>query len=118
MDESDFYSIDRLVEFGMGMAIAQQMVKTMNESIQGMKVPGSFSLQQHQPILYYAVVGNERIGPLAEHDVARLIKEKRIVNQTYMWKPGMTSWALAEQLVDVVRLAAMTPPPLPPDLKP
>ena len=114
MDDSHFYSIDRLVEFGLGLAVAQQMVKTMNESIQHMNVPGSFSMPRaQQPSLFYAVVGGTQVGPLSEREVASLILEKKIVNETYMWKPGMLSWDLAEKIPDVVRLVALTPPPLP-----
>ena len=32
MNEDSFFSINRLLEFGMGMALAQQMVNTMNNS--------------------------------------------------------------------------------------
>jgi hypothetical protein len=41
MNEDSFFSMDRLVEFGMGMVIAQQMVKTMNQSITNMHIPGA-----------------------------------------------------------------------------
>ena len=30
MNDQNFFSIDRLVEFGMSVAIAQQMVQSMN----------------------------------------------------------------------------------------
>ncbi len=114
MDESSFYSINNLVEFGMGMAVAQQMIKTMNQSIETMKVPGSFSTQQRQS-LFYAVVEGKQMGPLSEHEVSRLIRDKKIVNESYMWKPGMPSWELAEKIPEVLRLVALTPPPLPPN---
>lgn len=114
MDDSSFYSIDRLVEFGMGMAVAQQMVRTMNESMQQMKVPGTFTMPQtQQSTLFYAVVGGKQMGPLSEREVANLISEKMIVNETYMWKPGMLAWELAEKIPEVLRLVALTPPPIP-----
>lgn len=116
MDESNFYSINNLVEFGMGMAVAQQMVRTMNQSIETMKVPGTFNAHQQQPqSLFYAVVEGKQMGPFSEQEVTRLIKEKKIVNETYIWKPGMQSWELAEKIPEVVRLVALTPPPLPPN---
>ena len=118
MDENSFYSINNLVEFGMGMAIAQQMVKTMNQSIEMMKVPGAFPNYQQPQSLYYAVLeGNNQMGPLSEHEVTRLIREKKIVNETYMWTPGMQSWELAEKIPKVVRLVALTPPPFPPNIE-
>jgi hypothetical protein len=43
MDDSSFFSMDRLVEFGMGMTVAQQMVKTMNQSMTNMHVPGAMN---------------------------------------------------------------------------
>jgi hypothetical protein len=118
MDDSSFYSINKLVEFGMGLAVAQQMVKTMNQSIENMKTPGSFSAHLQQPqALFYAVVEGKQMGPLSEQDVALLIRDKKIVNETYMWKAGMPSWDLAEKIPSVVRLVALTPPPLPPNIE-
>ena len=40
-DYNSFSTIDHLVEFGMGIAIAQQMVNTMNHCIGNMQVPGA-----------------------------------------------------------------------------
>ena len=33
MDNNDFFSLDRLLEFGLGMGMAQQMINTMNQSM-------------------------------------------------------------------------------------
>lgn len=41
MDNDSFFSIDRLVEFCMGMAMAQQMVGMMNHTMRQMYVSGS-----------------------------------------------------------------------------
>ena len=60
MNDNNFFSVDRLVEFGMGMAMAQQMVNMMNKSMQQMYVPGSIQSmpqptpQQHANIIYLA----------------------------------------------------------------
>ena len=117
MDNSNFFSINRLVEFGMGLAIAQQMVKTMNQSIETMKVPGSFATAPQQaPMLFYAVIDDKQMGPLSEQEIAQLIREKKIVNETYMWKFGMQAWEIAEKIPEIVRLVALTPPPLPPNI--
>lgn len=115
MDDNNFFSINSLVEFGMGMAIAQQMVKTMNHSIDNMKVPGSYSTQQPQS-LFYAVIEGKQVGPLSEQDISQLIRDKKIVNETYMWKPSMPDWVIAENMPEIVRLVALCPPPLPPNI--
>ena len=41
MDNDSFYSLDRLIEFGLGINIANQMIKVMNDSFQQMYVPGA-----------------------------------------------------------------------------
>ena len=46
MDDSHFFSIDRLIEFGMGMAIAQQMVGSMNNAFQNINTPGVDTMHQ------------------------------------------------------------------------
>ena len=40
-DNNSFSTIDRLVEFGMGLAVAQQMVNTMNHCIGNMQIAGT-----------------------------------------------------------------------------
>jgi hypothetical protein len=41
MNNDNFFSVDRLIEFGMGMGIAQQMVNSMNNALQDAYLPGS-----------------------------------------------------------------------------
>jgi hypothetical protein len=43
ISDNSFFSINRLVEFGMGIAVAQQMVNTMNSAMTNMHVPGSMN---------------------------------------------------------------------------
>ena len=118
MDESSFYSIDRLVEFGLSLGIATQMANSMNASLQAMQVPGARNpmrpntLAEDQP-LFYVVLGGKSVGPLATSELARLIAEKRVTKETYVWKPGMPDWKLAESVPEVLRLVAITPPPVP-----
>ena len=118
MDESSFYSIDRLVEFGLTLGVATQMANSMNASFQVMQIPGARNpmqpnaLAEDQP-LFYAVLDGKSVGPLATSELSRLIAEKRVTKETYIWKPGMQNWQLAESVPEVLRLAALTPPPLP-----
>ena len=111
MNNNSFFSIDRLVEFGMGMAIAQQMVKTMNETMQNMYVPGAMNpMQSPQQQFYYAIIEEKQAGPFSEQELSRLIAEKKVVKETYIWKPGMSKWEIAECLPDILKLVALTPP--------
>ena len=111
MNNDSFFSIDRLVEFGMGMAVAQQMVKTMNEAMQNMHVPGAMNpMQPPQQHFYYAMIENKQAGPFSEQELARLVAEKKITNETYLWKPGLAKWEIAEKFPEILKIVALTPP--------
>lgn len=118
MDEDSFYSIDRLVEFGLSLGIAMQMADSMNASLRAMQVPGARGPMQpnvlaaEQP-LFYVVLDGRAVGPLATSELSRLIAEGRVTGETYVWKPGMSDWQLAESIPEVLGLVALTPPPVP-----
>ena len=118
MDESSFYSIDRLVEFGLTLGVATQMANSMNASLQAMQVPGARNPMQPNALaedhpLFYVVLDGKSVGPLATSELSRLIAEKRVTKETYVWKPGMPDWQLAENVPEVLKLVALTPPPVP-----
>ncbi len=112
MNEDSFYSIDRLVEFGMGLAVARQMVNTMNETMRNMYIPGTMNtMQPAQSQIYYVIIDNQQVGPLSETDLSRLIAEHSVTKDTFVWCPGMVGWQTMEKVPSVLRLVAMTPPP-------
>jgi hypothetical protein len=115
MSENSFYSVDRLFEFGMSMAIAQQMVKSMNDMMANMHIPGSMNHprsfgQSNANNIFYAVIDGKQEGPFSETEFARLITNKKVVKETYVWKPGMADWQVAEKIPSVLHIVAMTPP--------
>lgn len=120
MDDKYFFSVDRLVEFGMSMAIAQQMVQTMNQTMQNMYIPGTMnpmqqplqpaSMPQPLPQIFYAIIGSNTVGPLSEAEVIKLIASKQITKDTYVWKPGMSEWQTVEHTPDVLKLVLLAPP--------
>ena len=112
MNDDSFFSMDRLVEFGMGMAIAQQMVKTMNQSMTNMHIPGAMNpIGKVDPNFFYAIIEGKQAGPFSEQELARLIGEKKVVKETYIWMPSLLNWKLAEQIPEVLKLVALAPPP-------
>ena len=113
MNDSDFFSVDRLIEFGMSMAVAQQMIQSMNQTMHNMHVPGAMNAMSPPSSDYYAVVNGDRIGPLTNAEMLKLVENKSINRHTYMWKPGMANWEIAEQLPEVLKLVALLPPPIP-----
>lgn len=114
-ENNDFYSIDRLVEFGLGMAMARQMIDVMNESMRSMYVPGSIqSMPQPMAVSqnYYVVMDGNAVGPLDEKELSQLISQRKVDKNTLAWIPGMTGWMPIEQIPAVLKIVALTPPPL------
>ncbi len=112
MNDDNFFSIDRLIEFGMSMAVAQQMVNAMNGAVNNMQVPGSMNqLQMSVQPFYYAMIDGQQAGPFSEQELSRLIAEKKIVKETYIWKPGLTTWKNAESFPEILKMVALAPPP-------
>ncbi|MBQ8066407.1 MAG: DUF4339 domain-containing protein [Prevotella sp.] len=113
MDDNNFFSVDRLVEFGMGMQIARQMVASMNQQFQQMYVPGSIqSMPQPAPSTYYVAKDGKPVGPLSETELSQMICTQQVTKESLCWMPGMQEWKPVAQVPAVLRIVAMTPPPL------
>lgn len=118
MYDGSFYSIDRLIEFGLTLGVATQMANSMNAGLRAMQVPGARNPPQpnmlaEDRLLFYVVLDSKSVGPIATSELSRLIAEGRMTRETYVWKPGMPDWQLAENVPEVLRLVALTPPPIP-----
>lgn len=112
MSDDNFFSINRLVEFGLGIGVAQQMVNSMNHSLQNTVIPGI----QTPPISpgarnYHLMFDGKPAGPFSENEISRLITEGKVRKDTFVWRPGMAQWDVVENVADVLRLVALTPPP-------
>jgi len=134
-NEKDYYSLDRLVQFGLGTNVAQQMMTNMNLGIRSMHIPGAGNpmaqpmqaqeLQKRtqqmmaqpkpQDIQYYAMIDSVKTGPLRETELAKLINDRKVTNETYIWYAGMGEWAKAGEVPAVLRIVALVPPPPPPE---
>ena len=114
MNDNSFYSIDRLVEFGMGMAMAQQMVRVMNETMQTMYVPGApNTISAPQSLTIYVGIEGKSLGPLNESEFTKMVSEKKVTCSTLVSMPGMTGWKPVDQVPDALRIIAIAPPPIP-----
>lgn len=113
MDDNSFFSIDRLVEFGMSAAIAQQMVNSMNVAMAGMNISGSMPKDQPAPPVYYVALEGKPVGPLNESELSQLIYQKKVNKDTLAWMPSMTGWLAIEKVPAILKIVALTPPELP-----
>ncbi len=118
MSDNSFFSMDRLVEFGLGMAVAQQMTNAMNQTLCQMQTPTA-SMPQNVVLnsvnngVYYVVLDGKQAGPFSQSELSRLINEKKVTKDTFVWKPGMREWLTAENIPDVLKLVALMPPEIP-----
>ena len=102
--KNDFSSIDKLVEFGLGLGVANQMINTMNTAIEKMKVPGANSYAQQQDFRYFVVIDQAQAGPFTEEEVVQLIKSGKVTSETLVWRHGLNAWTMAENLPETNRL--------------
>lgn len=114
MNDNSFFSIDRLVEFGLGMSMAQQMVQVMNQTMKQMYVPGSIqSMPATQTLSIYVAPEGISVGPLTEAEFVHLVTENKVSKDTLAWMPGMSAWQPIEQIPAILKIIAFVPPPLP-----
>ena len=118
MNEQSFFSVDRLVEFGLGMGIAKQMVGMMNQYMQSMYVPGSIqSMPKPMSQTYYVAIDGRQVGPLNDSELSHLIQQKNVNKDTLAWVPGQVGWKPIEQVPAILKVIALTPPELPTENK-
>ena len=112
MNEENFYSINRLLEFGMSIAVAHQMINTMNSAMANMHVSGAMNpIPNTSPQFYFVIIEGSQAGPFTEQEISRLISEKKVEKDTYIWKPGLPNWEIAEKLPEILKIVALSPPP-------
>ena len=111
MNDDSFFSLDRLVEFGLEVSIASQMVKMMNDSIQQMYVPGADNnMRRLNDDIFYVIIDGNQVGPLSQVELSQMVANKKLDSSTYVWKPGMTGWKMASEVPEILKLVALTPP--------
>jgi hypothetical protein len=115
MDDSNFFSIDKLIEFGLGMAMSKQMVESMNQTIANMQIAGTMNLNQinNDVTLYYFVLEGKSIGPFSIQETISLVQQKKITKDTLAWKPGYPSWMKIENDPFLLKYIALQPPQIP-----
>lgn len=114
MDDQSCFYIDRLVDFGLGMGVANQMVGIMNQYMRTMDIPGSIQqLQRTVAPIYYVAIDRQPIGPLNDGEMASLIAQRKVTKDTLAWMPGMMGWQPIEKVPAILKIVALAPPPLP-----
>lgn len=120
MHDNQFASIDRLLEFGLSLGVARQMIDSMNLALRNAHVPGAQTPMIAAPsVTYFVMLGDKQAGPLTPQELSRLVGSGQVNKDTYVWRAGMAAWQKAVDLPDVLRLVALAPPaePTPPPFR-
>lgn len=112
MNDANFSPIDRLMEFGMGVGMAQQMVNTMNQAMQTMQIPESARPVRPAEPEWYVAVDGKATGPYSAAEVKSKLLAKEITPSTLVWTAGMAVWQTAESTPQMVQLITQLPPSL------
>ena len=102
MADDNFF--DKILELGMGMAVANQIPGLMNSVLPGTAPQRGAQIPPREGIQFYAIINNNQVGPLNEEEVIILIGRKYITEDTLIWKPGMKNWQVASKVPEVGKL--------------
>ncbi len=112
MDDSNFFAMDRLMEFGLSMGMANQMVNMMNQNLQNVQIPENARPVLPKAVEWYAVLDGKPNGPFTEKEMKGLLLDKKLSKDTLVWSAGMSAWQPVESTMEIQRLILQLPPTL------
>ncbi len=96
MNEKSFFSMDRLLEFGLSMEMARQMMGVMNQpfaqmQMSGSKMPDGSQTSKvipvvHTNFLYHVVIDGKSSGPYNEQELTQLMQNLQEVKICWYWE--------------------------------
>ena len=101
---SDGNLFDKVVEFGMGMAVAQQIPKMMNVANEGASQVAPPPIPQ--ATAYFLAIGGKQYGPFTVQQLQPFVPTGQITPETLVWCQGMTGWQPANSRPDIALLFA------------
>lgn len=111
MYDGCYFSADRLVEFGIGMAVARQMVQMFEKSMSSVKQVETLQTTQS---IYYVSIDNRQVGPLDDKELMQIVNNGFINKDSLAWMPGMVAWQPVKDVPQILKLIALNPPEIPP----
>jgi len=114
-DGGGFNPAGMMVGMAMGGIVGQQMAGMMGGMMQGMNQPqgGLVSPPLHN-VQYNVAVNGQTTGPYNLQQLAEMIAAGQLTTQSIVWKQGMTAWAAAGTMQELVQFFTATTPPPPP----
>ena len=110
--DTNFTSIERLLEFGLEIGIAQQMMRSMNHTMQNMYIPGSVATMPQSQKTWYVGIDGKPVGPLTETELTRMLLNKELNKESLVWSVGMPNWEAIKNVPEVLKIIIQLPPAL------
>lgn len=103
---NSFDSIERLIEFGMSMAVANQMINTVNHAITNMQFSGQGTTLSQIPSKeqIYVVIDGNQAGPFDIDEINTLIDNNSLDEESLVWFSGLIGWKLAKDIPQIAKL--------------
>jgi hypothetical protein len=97
----------------VGIAIAQQMVGTMNHVLRDSVISGSIQANRSADRQQFYVAMDSAIGgPWSRQQVQAEMLSGRLARDSWVWTPGMPQWARMGDVTYFSEIPVL-PPPLP-----
>lgn len=107
---NNFESIEKLVEFGLSISVAQQMIRMMNTSMQSMYIPGQMVSTPSRE--WYLAEDGKSHGPYSEKEIIKMLNNNEITKDTFVWCAGMSVWKTAQETPEFLKILYQIPPTL------
>ena len=99
---SDSGMFDRVVEFGMGMAVCQQIPQMMNTASNAANQPAPPPIPK--ATAYFLAIDGKQYGPFNVEQLRPFVTTGQINEQTLVWCQGMSAWAPASTRGDIAQI--------------
>src|SRR5688572_2942235 len=112
---------------GAGMGAGFAMANQMGQAMAGAGAPHATCGQQGNAQLpppipggsqFFIAVNGQQHGPFDLATLRERAAQRQIDRGTFVWKPGMASWAPIDAVAELAPLLEYLPPPLPPPAPP
>ena len=116
------YGMEKFVELGMGVAIAQEMTRALTAAMQQANVgPNAIpawgtppSPQAPPPLaVYHLALDGRPVGPLTLAEISEKLRSGHAQLDTLAWRPGFAAWEPLRAIPELASVLIHLPPPIP-----
>lgn len=99
---SDSGMFDKVVEFGMGMAVMQQVPQMMNNINNAVNQPAPPPIPK--AAAYFLAIDGKQYGPYTVDQLRQFVPTGQINARTLVWCQGMSAWEPASSRPDIAAI--------------